>query len=52
MAKKLLDAGFEITVERNEQHIFDDSEFKVYILHLSNMHTRSQLSPSPAWAVN
>ncbi|KAF9243939.1 Formate/glycerate dehydrogenase catalytic domain-like protein [Melanogaster broomeanus] len=27
-AKKLIDAGFEITVERDEQRIFDDSEFE------------------------
>ncbi|KAH7915344.1 saccharopine dehydrogenase [Hygrophoropsis aurantiaca] len=27
-AKKLIDAGFEISVERDEQRIFDDSEFE------------------------
>jgi saccharopine dehydrogenase (NAD+, L-lysine-forming) len=27
-AKKLIDAGFEIAVERDEQRIFDDSEFE------------------------
>jgi saccharopine dehydrogenase (NAD+, L-lysine-forming) len=27
-AKKLIDAGFEIIVERDEQRIFDDSEFE------------------------
>jgi len=27
-AKKLLDAGFDITVERDEQRIFDDSEYE------------------------
>lgn len=30
-AKKLIDAGFEITVERDEQRIFDDSEFEAYV---------------------
>jgi len=29
-AKKLIDAGFEITVERDEQRIFDDEEFERY----------------------
>ena len=51
-AKKLLDAGFEITVERDEQRIFDDSEFEAYVLHLSYARTRSRRSYSPAWAVN
>lgn len=27
-AKKLIDAGFEIFVEKDEQRIFDDSEFE------------------------
>lgn len=27
-AKKLIDAGFEIFVERDEQRIFDDEEFE------------------------
>lgn len=27
-AKKLLDAGFDITVERDEQRIFDDAEYE------------------------
>jgi saccharopine dehydrogenase (NAD+, L-lysine-forming) len=27
-AKKLLDAGFKITVERDPQRIFDDTEFE------------------------
>lgn len=27
-AKKLLDAGFEIFVEKDEQRIFDDSEYE------------------------
>jgi saccharopine dehydrogenase (NAD+, L-lysine forming) len=27
-AKKLIDAGFEIYVERDEQRIFDDAEFE------------------------
>ena len=30
-AKKLIDAGFEITVERDEQRIFEDSEFEAYV---------------------
>jgi len=29
-AKKLIDAGFEIIVERDEQRIFDDEEFEKY----------------------
>jgi len=29
-AKKLIDAGFEITVECDEQRIFDDEEFEKY----------------------
>jgi saccharopine dehydrogenase (NAD+, L-lysine forming) len=28
-AKKLIDAGFDINVERDEQRIFDDSEYQV-----------------------
>lgn len=27
-ARKLIDAGFDITVERDEQRIFDDEEFE------------------------
>lgn len=27
-SKKLIDAGFEIIVERDEQRIFDDSEYE------------------------
>lgn len=27
-AKKLIDAGFEISVERDTQRIFDDAEFE------------------------
>lgn len=27
-AKKLIDAGFEIYVERDQQRIFDDSEYE------------------------
>lgn len=30
-AKKLIDAGFEIFVERDEQRIFDDSEYETYV---------------------
>lgn len=30
-AKKLIDAGFEIFVERDEQRIFNDSEFEKYV---------------------
>jgi NAD/NADP transhydrogenase alpha subunit len=30
-AKKLIDAGFEIFVEKDEQRIFDDSEFEAYV---------------------
>lgn len=33
-AKKLLDAGFDITVERDPQRIFEDSEFEAYVLVL------------------
>jgi saccharopine dehydrogenase (NAD+, L-lysine forming) len=28
IAKKLIDAGFDITVERDEQRIFNDSEYQ------------------------
>lgn len=30
-AKKLIDAGFEIIVERDQQRIFDDAEFEAYV---------------------
>lgn len=30
-AKKLIDAGFEIIVERDDQRIFDDEEFERYV---------------------
>ena len=30
-AKMLLDAGFEIFVERDEQRIFADSEYEAYV---------------------
>ena len=30
-AKKLIDAGFQIIVERDEQRIFDDSEYEAYV---------------------
>jgi saccharopine dehydrogenase (NAD+, L-lysine forming) len=28
IAKKLIDAGFDITVERDDQRIFNDSEYE------------------------
>lgn len=34
-AKKLIDNGFEIIVERDDQRIFDDSEYEAYV---SNMY--------------
>lgn len=30
-AKKLIDAGFQISVERDEQRIFGDAEFEAYV---------------------
>lgn len=30
-SKKLIDAGFDIFVERDEQRIFDDSEFEASV---------------------
>lgn len=30
-AKKLIDAGFEISVERDEQRIFDDAEYEACV---------------------
>ena len=30
-AKKLIDAGFEIVVERDDQRIFDDAEYEAYV---------------------
>lgn len=30
-AKKLIDAGFDIYVERDGQRIFDDSEYEAYV---------------------
>jgi len=33
-AKKLIDAGFEIIVERDAQRIFDDSEFEKCVILL------------------
>ena len=30
-AKKLIDAGFEIFVERDQQRIFDDEEYEKYV---------------------
>lgn len=30
-AKKLIDVGFEILVERDEQRIFDDSEYEALV---------------------
>jgi len=33
-AKKLIDAGFKIIVERDEQRIFDDSEFEKFVVPL------------------
>ena len=38
-AKKLIDAGFDITVERDPQRIFDDSEFEKVGCHLADYHT-------------
>ena len=29
-SKKLIDAGFDIYVERDDQRIFDDAEFEAY----------------------
>lgn len=31
-AKKLIDSGFDIIVERDYQRVFDDSEYEAYIL--------------------
>ena len=33
-AKQLIDAGFDITVERDEQRIFDDAEYEAYVRRL------------------
>lgn len=30
-AKKLIDSGFEILVERDDQRIFDDAEYEAYV---------------------
>lgn len=30
-AKSLIDAGFDIYVERDEQRIFEDSEYEAYV---------------------
>lgn len=30
-ARKLIDAGFAVTVERDPQRIFDDAEFEAYV---------------------
>ena len=30
MARKLIEAGFKIYVERDQQRIFDDSEYQAY----------------------
>lgn len=32
-AKKLIGAGFEIYVEKDDQRIFDDAEYEVYVEH-------------------
>ena len=33
-SKKLIDAGFDIYVERDDQRIFDDAEFEAYVFKL------------------
>jgi len=33
-AKKLINAGFKIIVEKDEQRIFDDSEFEAFVVSL------------------
>ena len=38
-AKKLIDAGFDITVERDPQRIFDDNEFEAVGRHMVNYHS-------------
>lgn len=38
-AKKLIDAGFDITVERDPQRIFDDNEFEAVGCHMVNYHS-------------
>lgn len=43
-AKQLLDAGFDITIERDEQRIFDDSEYEAYVHMLSNILSSSELT--------
>ena len=45
-AKKLIDAGFEIVVERDDQRIFNDAEYEAYA-HISSlqMHTVTHLLP-------
>jgi hypothetical protein len=35
-AKKLIDAGFEIFVECDEQRIFDDSEYEAFVKPANN----------------
>lgn len=32
-SKKLIDAGFDIFVERDEQRIFDDAEYEKYVCY-------------------
>ncbi|CCV00751.1 unnamed protein product [Malassezia sympodialis ATCC 42132] len=38
-AKKLIDAGFDITVERDPQRIFDDAEFEQVGCHMAPHHS-------------
>lgn len=45
-AKKLIDAGFKIIVERDQQRIFDDAEFEAYVLSPSPASTYPQRPPS------
>ena len=45
-AKTLIDAGFEIIVERDEQRIFDDTEFEAYVpLVLSTLREHTLNTP-------
>ena len=38
-AKKLIDAGFEIFVERDQQRIFDDEEYEKYVSRILCIHS-------------
>jgi len=49
-SKKLIEAGYTITVERDEQRIFEDKEYEEYVKAYTPVIPHSPIALLPEWA--